>query len=192
LQTIEATIAAQNLGLDSVVTAAFYYPNLDDEASIRARLAAAMPVGNGPAQAAVPVGRLPGDISVEIAVIAAKDKYAVTRLYPPSEQPGPEFSPAVLAGKTLYLTALTMPEAGSGVEEQFRAILARDKLLLGLAEMDFSNVVYADVYLSDVSETGAVHTLVGEYFGVHAPAGTVAGMNSSTGAKVMVGLVAAK
>ncbi len=192
LQTIEATIGAQELGLDSVVTAAFYYPNLDDTAQIEARLAAAMPAGSGPARAAVPVGRLPGDIAVEIAVIAAKDRYAVTRLFPAGEEPGAGLSPAVLAGNTLYVTALSMPEAGSSLAEQFDAILMRQKLVLGLAEMDLSNVVYADIYLADVADTEAVRGLIGAAFGAKAPTGTIVGMKSATGAKVMLGLTAAK
>lgn len=192
LQTIEATIAAQELGLDSIVTAAFYYPNLDDTTAIEARLAASMPAGSGPARTAVPVGRLPGDILVEIAVIAAKDKYTVTRLYPAGEQPGAGLSPAVLAGNTLYVTALAMPEAGTSLAEQFDAILTRQKLVLGLAEMELANVVYADIYLADVADTEAVRGLLGKAFGATAPAGTIVGMKSATGAKVMIGLTAAK
>ena len=192
LQTIQDTIAAQELRLDSVVAAAFYYPNLDDTAAIEARLAAAMPAGSGPARAAVPVGRLPGDILVEIAVIAAKDKYSVTRLYPAGEQPGAGLSPAVLAGNTLYVTALAVPEAGTSLAEQFDAILTRQKQVLGLAEMDLSNVVYADIYLADVADTEAVRGLIGKAFGTKAPTGTIVGMKSATGAKVMIGLTAAK
>ena len=192
LATIEATIAAQELSLDSVVTAAIYSPNLDDTAEIEARLAAAMPAGSGPARAVIGVGRLPGDIAVEIAVIAARDKYAVTRLYPAGEDPGAGLSPAVLAGNTLYVTALAMPEAGAALAVQFAAILARQKLVLGLAEMDLANVVYADVYLADVADAGAVRSLIGEAFGAQAPAGTIAGMKSASGAKVMIGLTAAK
>lgn len=192
LKTIEATIAAQELELDDVVTAAAYYTNLGDGAQIEGRLAAAMPAGNGPARAAIPVGRLPGDIAVEIAVIAAKDRSAATRLFPAGEEPTAGQSPAVLAGNTLYVTALTMPEAGAGLAEQFKAILTRQKLILGLAEMDLSDVVYADVYLADVAETEAVRGLIGEAFGAQAPAGTIVGMNSASGAKVMLGLTAVK
>jgi 2-iminobutanoate/2-iminopropanoate deaminase len=101
LETIKATIAAQELGLENVVTAAYYYPDLDDTVEIEARLAAAMPAGSGAASVAVPVGRLPGDILVEIAVIAAKDRYTVTRLFPAGEESGAGQSPAVLAGDTL-------------------------------------------------------------------------------------------
>ena len=85
-----------------------------------------------------------------------------------------------------------MPEAGGGLEDQFQAILTRQELVLGLAEMDLSNVVYADVYLADVADTEAVRGLIGEAFGAKAPAGTIVGMKSASGAKVMVGLVAGK
>ena len=135
---------------------------------------------------------MPGDILVEIAVIAAKDRYAVTRLFPPGEEPAAGLSPAVLAGDTLYVTALAMPEAGSGLAEQFAAILARQKVLLGLAEMDLSNVVYADVYVADVAEAEAVRGLIGAAFGTQAPAGTIIGMKSAAGAKVMIGLTASR
>ena len=147
---------------------------------------------SSPARAAVPVGRLPGDIAVEIAVVAAKDKYTVTRLHPVGEEASAGLSPAVLAGNTLYVTALAMPEAGVGLEEQFQAILTRQKLVLGLADMDLSNVVYADVYLADVADAETVRGLIGRAFGAKAPAGTIVGIKSASGAKVMVGLVAAK
>jgi 2-iminobutanoate/2-iminopropanoate deaminase len=192
LQTIEATIAAHELGLENVVTAAVYHTNLQDAAQVESRLAAAMPAGSGPARSAIPVGRLPGDIAVEIAVIAAKDRYAVTRLFPAGEEPSAGQSPAVLAGNTLYVTALTMPEAGASLSEQFEAILMRQKLILSLAEMDLSDVVYVDVYLADVAETEAVRALLGEVFGAQAPAGTIVGMKSANGAKVMLGLTAVK
>jgi 2-iminobutanoate/2-iminopropanoate deaminase len=194
LATIQATIAAQGLGLglENVASAALYYPNVDDMAAIEAPLAAAMPAGSGPARAAVPVGRLPGGIAVEIAVIAAKDQYTLTRLFPPGEDAGAGLSPGVLAGNTLYLSAVAMPEAGGGLAEQFQAILTRQKLILGLAEMDLSNVVYADIYLADVADIAAMRRLIGETFGAKAPAGTIVGMKSADGAKVMVGLTAAK
>lgn len=192
LRTIEATIGAQELGLENVVTAAAYLTDLDDAAVIESRLAAAMPAGDGPARMAIPVGRLPGDIAVEIAVIVAKNRYAVTRLFPAGEEPSAGQSPAVWAGNTLYVTALTMPEAGTSLAEQFAAILERQKLILGLAEMDLSDVAYADVYLADVSDAEAVRTLIGEAFGAQAPAGTIVGMKSTDGAKVMLGLTAVK
>ena len=64
--------------------------------------------------------------------------------------------------------------------------------MLGLAEMDLSNVVYADIYLADVADTEAVRGLIGKAFGTKAPTGTIVGMKSATGAKVMIGLTAAK
>lgn len=192
LRTIEAIIAAQELKLENVVTAAVYYTNTEDTAGIEGRVAAAMPVGNGPAEIKIPVGRLPGDIAVEIAVIAAKDRSAVTRLFPAGEEPAAGQSPAVLAGNTLYVTALTMPEAGASLPEQFQAILTRQKLILGLAEMDLSHVVYADVYLADVADAEAVRALIGEAFSAQAPAGTIVGMKAADGAKVMIGLTAVK
>jgi enamine deaminase RidA (YjgF/YER057c/UK114 family) len=85
-----------------------------------------------------------------------------------------------------------MPVAGTSLSVLFAAILSRQKLILGLAEMDLSNVVYADVYLADVGDTAAVRGLIGEAFGAQAPAGTIVGMKSATGAKVIVGLTAAK
>ena len=85
-----------------------------------------------------------------------------------------------------------MPEAGANLAQQFAAILARQQLILGLAEMDLSDVVYTDVYLADVAETEAVRGLVGEAFGAQLPAGTIVGMKSASGAKVMIGLTAAK
>jgi enamine deaminase RidA (YjgF/YER057c/UK114 family) len=96
------------------------------------------------------------------------------------------------ARRVAELVHTRYPEAGASLAEQFAAILTRQKVILGLAEMDLSNVVYADVYLADVADSEAVRGLIGEVFGAEAPAGTIVGMKSATGAKVMLGLTAAK
>ena len=45
---------------------------------------------------------------------------------------------------------------------------------------------------ADVADAGAVRGLIGEAFGAQASAGTIIGMKSANGAKVMVELTAVK
>lgn len=192
LETIRTTLRAAGLGLENVVSAYSFHSHPSDAQAIESRLSAAFPSGMAPIRARVPVGRLPGDIAVEITFVAAQGRYSITRLHPVGQAPDAGSSPAVLARETLYLEALAMPESGASLVEQFRAIMTRHESSLSLADMDLSNVVYADLFLSDLAEESSLDALLREYFPATPPAATVIGVGTEAGAKIMVGLIAAR
>jgi enamine deaminase RidA (YjgF/YER057c/UK114 family) len=113
-------------------------------------------------------------------------------LHPVGQSPNTGSSPAVLAGETLYLETLAMPESGASLVEQFHAIMTRHESNLSLADMDLSNVVYADLFLSDLADESSLDALLREYFPATPPAATVIGVGPEAGAKIMVGLIAAR
>lgn len=189
LETIRTILSAADLSLQDVVTAYSFYPQASDAAAVNARLAAVFEAGSAPARVGVPVGRLPGDIAVEITFVAAKDRYTVTRLLPVGATPDPAASPAVLVGETLYLQATA--GAGNSIEDQFAAIVASHQRNLSLADMNLSNVVYADVFVSDLADTSSVESFLREYFPENPPAATIIGVGAGA-PRVSIGLIAAK
>lgn len=192
IATIETTLRAANLGLDSVVAANSYYPRGQDTAAIQAQMARAFVAGAAPARAHVPVGRLPGDIAVEITVTAARGRYSATRLYPVGESSDAASSPAVLVEDTLYLETLAAADATASLEDQLESIFALHERYLALADMDLSNVVYGDIYLRDIADQSAVTTELEKYFPGTPPAGTIIGVGADANARVMIGFIAAQ
>jgi 2-iminobutanoate/2-iminopropanoate deaminase len=192
LETIRTTLAAAGLSMDSVVSASSYVPDAANLGAIQSRLSAAFEAGAAPAHADVPVGRLPGDIAVEITVVAARGRYSVTRLHSVGESTDAASSPAVLVEDTLYLEAIAAPESGDSLADQFRVIMARHEAKLSLADMSASNAVYADVLLRDLDDRSALVELMGQYFPGTPPAATIIGVGKDSEATVTIGLIAAR
>ena len=76
--------------------------------------------------------------------------------------------------------------------DQLQSIVALHKRNLALADMDLSNVVYADIYLRDVADQGALTTELEKYFVGASPAATIIGVGADAEARVMIGLIAAQ
>lgn len=191
IATIETTLRAADLSVGSVVAVNSYYPHSRDSEEIQTRMARAFVAGAAPARAHVPVGRLPGDIAVEITVTAARGRYSVTRLYPVGEPSEAASSPAVLVDDTLYLETVAAADTTSSLEDQLQSIVAQHKRNLALADMDLADVVYADIYLRDIADQGALTTELEKYFLGTPPAATIIGVGADAEARVMIGLIAA-
>ncbi|MCP4663963.1 MAG: RidA family protein [bacterium] len=80
---------------------------------------------------------------------------------PAGETPGPRpFSPAVRVGDRLFLSGMVGRKDGSfppGVAAQTRLVCERLQAVLAAAGMDFTDVVNATVYLSDVRHYAAMN-----------------------------------
>ncbi len=190
LQSINEILKAAELTYESVVTANVYYPAASDLPAIDKPLGAAFGAGAAPTRTAVELSGLPGDIKVEITFQAAADRYSITRLFMPGVEPGSLTTPAVLAGDTAYLGAVSARDAGNSVEAQFRAVIERLQARLALADMTLANVVNANVYLTDVGDFDAMNAVFREFFPANPPARTTVGVNGD--AKVALALVAVR
>ncbi len=190
LQTINEILKAGGMTYENVVTANVYYPNTADLAEIDKPMAASFAAGAAPARTAVQLSRLPGDIRVEITFQAAADRYSITRLFMPGEEPGSLTTPAVLAGDTLYVPAVSAADAGADFDAQFNAVLERIQARLSLADMTLANAVNANVYLSDVSDFDAMNKIFRERFPQSPPARTTVGVSGD--AKIAVAVIAVR
>jgi enamine deaminase RidA (YjgF/YER057c/UK114 family) len=64
---------------------------------------------------------------------------------------GPRMSQAVVYGDTIYLAGQVADDPGGNIAEQTRQILAKIEDLLAEAGTDKSKLVFANVWLSDIS-----------------------------------------
>lgn len=129
------------------------------------------PLGTAPSRASFCVSKLPGTISVEITLIATRDRANRGRVIPGFAGPSPTSSNGgVLAGDTLY----TSGKSGSGatVEKQMRDSLESIRDILKLAGMNMEHVVDAHVYLKDIGQIDAMNAVFKEYFPNNPPART--------------------
>jgi len=107
------------------------------------------------------------------------------------------YSQAIRAGKWLYTSGQVGldPATGELVSADFAAQVRRAfdnlKAVLTEAEMQFSDVVKATVYLTDMANFQTMNGIYSEYFGDHKPARTtIAAAGLPKGALVEIDLVA--
>lgn len=111
---------------------------------------------------------------------------------------GLPFSPGVLSGDFLYLAGAIGNEPGTlnvpeGIEAQVRQTLTNLGAVLEEADMDFSRVVSANVYLADVRDFQAMNEIYRTFFPSEPPIrATVQADIAIPGALVEISMVAAR
>lgn len=112
-----------------------------------------------PTRTTVGVAALPGDSPVQIAMVAVKGPSQV--IFPEGASPsGLPFSPGILAGDTLYLSGQAGVDSKTGqlVEGDMQLhvlqTLSNTRGVLQAAGMDFTNVVSAYVFVTDLDQFG--------------------------------------
>ena len=121
-----------------------------------------------PARTTVGVSALPMETPVEITFFASRAPKKILR--PEGVRPSPNFSPAVQVGDTLYPAG----KAGSaeGLEAQVKEVMDGLGVTLKAAGRDFSDVVEAKVYLTDINDYAKMNEIYRSYFKEDPPART--------------------
>src|SRR5579859_5583195 len=87
------------------------------------------------------------------------------------------FSPAVLADGTLYVSGQGPADAAGNVPEdfhgQFRQALQNLRSVLQGAGMDYGNIVWLNVYLTDMGDLAAMNQIYWNTIGPNPPARTI-------------------
>jgi reactive intermediate/imine deaminase len=135
--------------------------------------------GNTPARATIQVSSLPEGAPIEYTGVAVRDLGQRRAIRPKNMAPSPTASPCVFAGDTLYCSAksgfIPGPNGGvfaSSVEHQLRQTMRNLLDNLEEADMDFTHVVAANVYLDDLAEFQAMNRVYAKYFKTPYPART--------------------
>ena len=95
-----------------------------------------------------------------------------------SSAPSPigPYSQAVLSGHTLYVSGniAIQPETGqlilSSIEEETHQVMKNIGAILNAAEMNYSNIVKAGIFLKDMNDFTKVNEIYGSYFQKDFPA----------------------
>ncbi len=117
------------------------------------------------------------------AAVAGSDfKVVVPQGFKPTGRP---YSPALLAGDTLYVSGQGSLDANGKEPEQFEAAvgqcLANVRAVLQAAGMDYRNIVWMNIYLPDIGNLERMNKVYWETIGDSAPARTVLGISALPG-----------
>ena len=129
-----------------------------------------------------------------VAVSPATGCVASTRMavWPAGAKPAGPYSPAVLVDGTLYVAGQLGrdPKTGdypSDFQAEVRQCLERVGLVLGAAGMDFSDVVSAQVFLTDVTQFAQMNAVYETFFiRPPLPARTTVGVSALPGGKARI------
>jgi reactive intermediate/imine deaminase len=138
--------------------------------------------GNTPGRGTIHVNALPDGQHIVFSGIAGKDLSKRRAVKPRNMPPSSTASPGILYGDTLYLSAKSGFIPGQGIvtkdfELQLRQTMRN--LLDGLeeADMDFSDMVSAVVYLKDMKDYDAMNQLYRTFFKADFPSRTTIQQN---------------
>ncbi len=171
LNRMRQTLQAAGMDFQNLV---FVHPYLTDKMPMGVMnkvYASHFEFGNTPARATIRVNDLPNGAAIEFSGVAVRDLSQRRAVRPKNMPPSPTASPCVYAGDTLYCSAksgfIPGPHSGiyaSTVEGQLRQTMRN--LLDGLEEagMNFSNVVWSNVYLDTVDDFARMNRIYTQYF----------------------------
>ena len=189
LATIAVMLRSAGLGYEHAVQTSAYFPPTTDPSSVTEAFGAVFSPGGAPSRSTVPLTRLPGDIAVEITVLAAADNY-ITRLFMHDQEPGSASSPVSLTGGTAYSSA--MQGKGDTFRDQVADAVRMQAEALGLAFLDLPDVVRVVAYLSDLADLPELRTLLAEAFPEGVPALAAIQTRSPPGSMVSLEMIAVK
>jgi len=180
LDRMQAVVKAAGLELANMV---FVNPYLTREIPMRVmneRYAKRFEFGNTPGRATIEVSSLPGGAHIEYTGVAVRDLKQRKAVRPKNMAPSPTASPCVFAGDILFCSAksgfIPGPHGGvyaSTTQHQLRQTMRNLLDNLEEADMNFDEVVSANVYLDNLSDSQEFDEVYRQYLGPVLPARTV-------------------
>jgi 2-iminobutanoate/2-iminopropanoate deaminase len=186
LVNIGTTLDAARLGPADVVSGTVYLTTPGQSGELAAAYAPFFASAVPPPRAILAVPRLPGEIKTEITFVAARP--GGTRQVVPSKEGGT--ARGVRAGGVLYTRAESAPEAGEGLEPQFRAVLDRLRDTVREAGLPWTGVTHVQVYLTDLADLDAMDRVFRETFPRGAPARATIQVQAEGTTRVQAALIA--
>ncbi len=157
LRDLESPLREHGLTLADIVSSDVWVTDLGKAPEVRKAFQSAFK-RRPPSGTLTEVSALPGGATVQVAAVAAKGDKRVIR--PKGMRRNPLFSPAVQAGDALYVSGQTGIDPGSGnliagdIKAHVGQSLKNIGSILEAAGLDFSNVVQANVILTNPEDFG--------------------------------------
>jgi enamine deaminase RidA (YjgF/YER057c/UK114 family) len=125
--------------------------------------------GNTPGRGTIEVAQLPAGARIVFTAIAGADLSQRKSIRPKNMPPSPTASPGILYRDTYYMSGKSgfIPDQGivtQDIELQLRQSMRNLLDDLQEADMDFSDVVSAIVYVRDIQDADRVQALYGTFF----------------------------
>jgi reactive intermediate/imine deaminase len=182
LDNAGAVLAAAGMSHKNLVWVNPYLDDIKDYGSMNKVYETYFEFGNTPGRGTIHVNALPAGEHIVFSGIAGQDLSKRRAVKPRNMPPSSTASPGVLYGDTFYVSAKSGFIPGQGIvtkdfELQLRQTMRN--LLDGLeeADMDFSNVVSAVVYLKDMKDYDAMNQLYRTFFKSDFPSRTTIQQN---------------
>ena len=187
LENLNATLKAAGLDASNVVSANVYLTDMANFEKMN-EVYRGFFKSDPPARTTIGVSALPGDTPVEITFLASRAARKIIK--PDGVRPSPNYSQAVQVGSALYLAGKV--GTSEGIETQVKEAMDGLGAVLKAAGKDFSDVVEAKVYLTDISDYAKMNEVYRSYLKGDPPARTCIAVPKLVGsAKVEITFVTA-
>ena len=187
LENIQAVLKAAGMDASNVISANVYLTDMANFEKLN-EVYRSFFKSDLPSRTTVGVSALPGEIPVEITFLASRAPKKI--ITPEGVRPSPNFSQAVQASARLYPAGKV--GTGESIEAQVKAAMEGLGTVLKAAGRDFSDVVEAKVYLTDMNDYAKMNEVYRSYFKGDPPARTCVAVSKLVGtAKVEITFVAA-
>jgi reactive intermediate/imine deaminase len=199
LENCGISLKEAGLGFSNVVNSNVYLTDIKNFQAMNKVYKTYFPQ-NPPARTTVAVPALPGDSPIEITFIASRNP-SRRAISPEGVKASPNdlFSMAVEVGELVYLSGqgsrhyLSKEFPSGSFEAHVRQTLDNSGAVLKAAGLDFSNVVKADVYLTDIKNIEKMNEVYKTYFRADRPVRATVEVSALPGdPPIEITLVAAK
>ena len=158
------TLRMASLDYAQVVSCHVHLADMENYADMNATYGSYFPEGGYPARTTLELPGLPGGAGVLLMCVAYADPSEIEVVRPPADEIPPAmgpYSPAVRAGRTLYLSGQggrnpATGELADSAEEQAQQTLRTIGTILGAAGLTYDNTVLASSYLPPSTEEPTV------------------------------------
>ncbi len=174
MRNVKSVLDEAGLDFRHVVFSNVYIDNYDNYGIVNKVYSEFFEYGNEPARATVFVDWIPGDSHIEITCIATTDLAGRKVVRPASMKYGPHeraltASPAVWAGDTLYLSAMTGFHPVEGIttvdlDKQVRQMAQNDIDILSEAGLKLEDIISGHVYLRNINDYKPFNEIYAEFY----------------------------
>jgi reactive intermediate/imine deaminase len=168
LNNVKGIVEAAGLTMSNVVMANIYLAHIEDFAAMNKVYGEFFKDAPPPARATIAVSRMPTGTPIEISAVAVREMAVRKPVMPPGASPIAPYSPGMLTADRLYVSGALGRDASGKVPtdpaEQVELAMAGVSKVLKTAGLDFSHLVFTNVYITPSISYEAMNAVYRKYF----------------------------